>query len=79
MHIIFEYLANFMYEFRIIPQAVCSRHGLRIGANLAWFVKILIFLMYFIAYPISKLLDWMLGEHHGTLYRRTGKYSCLPL
>ncbi|RKP08575.1 hypothetical protein THASP1DRAFT_6021, partial [Thamnocephalis sphaerospora] len=54
----------------IIPQSVCARHGLRIGAFFAWPVRILIWSMYWIAYPISKLLDWMLGEEHEVVYRR---------
>lgn len=27
----------------IIPQSICTRYGLAIGANMAWFVRILIF------------------------------------
>ncbi|KAK9763091.1 hypothetical protein K7432_010548, partial [Basidiobolus ranarum] len=54
----------------IIPQSVCSRHGLRVGAFFAWPVRILIWIMWIIAYPIACLLDWVLGEHHGVIYRR---------
>ncbi|ORX81142.1 DUF21-domain-containing protein [Basidiobolus meristosporus CBS 931.73] len=54
----------------IIPQSVCSRHGLRVGAFFAWPVRILIWIMWIIAYPIACLLDWILGEHHGVIYRR---------
>ncbi|BFZ58638.1 hypothetical protein PYCC9005_005702 [Savitreella phatthalungensis] len=54
----------------IIPQAVCSTHGLRIGAAMAIPVRGLILLLYVISWPIAKLLDLMLGETHGMIYRR---------
>lgn len=43
----------------ITPQAVCSRYRLVIGANTILFTKILIVLLFVIAYPISKVLDWV--------------------
>ncbi|RIA85012.1 hypothetical protein C1645_858325 [Glomus cerebriforme] len=54
----------------IIPQSVCSRYGLAIGAFFAWPVRILIWCTFIISYPIAKLLDWVLGEDHGIIYRR---------
>ncbi len=39
----------------MIPQAVCSRHGLAIGANLVWLVKILMVLCFPISYPVGKV------------------------
>eukprot|EP01104_Vermistella_antarctica_P021650 TRINITY_DN994_c0_g1_i2.p1 TRINITY_DN994_c0_g1~~TRINITY_DN994_c0_g1_i2.p1 ORF type:complete len:660 (-),score=148.71 TRINITY_DN994_c0_g1_i2:31-1950(-) len=55
----------------IIPQALCTRYGLAIGANLAWFVWIIIALTFVVSWPISKLLDCILGAgEHGTFYRR---------
>ncbi|EPS67088.1 hypothetical protein M569_07687, partial [Genlisea aurea] len=54
----------------IIPQSVCSRYGLAIGAALAPFVRILVLIAFPIAYPISKLLDFLLGHGHRTLFRR---------
>lgn len=54
----------------IIPQSVCSRHGLAIGASLAPVVRILICICFPIAYPISKLLDCVLGKGHAALFRR---------
>ncbi|KAL4383813.1 hypothetical protein GQ457_15G022510 [Hibiscus cannabinus] len=38
----------------IIPQALCSRYGLAIGANFVWLVRILMIICYPIAYPIGK-------------------------
>ncbi|KAM7491571.1 hypothetical protein LguiA_034492 [Lonicera macranthoides] len=38
----------------IIPQAVCSRYGLSVGAKLSVVVRLLVILVFPIAYPISK-------------------------
>jgi len=54
----------------IIPQALCSRYGLAIGAKMAWLVWILIALFFVIAWPLSKFLDCLLGHDSGTYYRR---------
>ncbi|KAI5559684.1 hypothetical protein BDE02_17G129400 [Populus trichocarpa] len=54
----------------IIPQAVCSRYGLSIGAKLSIVVRFIVVVLFPLAYPISKLLDWILGEKHSALLRR---------
>ncbi|GBB99088.1 hypothetical protein RclHR1_03410001 [Rhizophagus clarus] len=54
----------------IIPQSVCSRYGLAVGAFFAWPVRILIWLTFIVSYPVAKLLDRILGEDHGIIYRR---------
>ncbi|GAV76313.1 CBS domain-containing protein/DUF21 domain-containing protein, partial [Cephalotus follicularis] len=54
----------------IIPQAVCSRHGLSIGAKLSAFVRLLLLVFFPITYALSKLLDWFLGKGHSVLLRR---------
>ncbi|KAI3751100.1 hypothetical protein L2E82_22146 [Cichorium intybus] len=54
----------------IIPQAVCSRYGLAIGAKLSIIVRILVIVVFPIAYPVSKLLDLILGKGHSMLLRR---------
>ncbi|CAH8388366.1 unnamed protein product [Eruca vesicaria subsp. sativa] len=53
----------------IIPQAICSRYGLAVGANFLWLVRILMILCYPIAYPIGKVLDAVIG-HNDALFRR---------
>lgn len=40
---------------QIIPQSVCSRYGLAIGATVAPFVHVLVFVCYPVAFPISKV------------------------
>lgn len=52
----------------IAPQAVCSRHGLAIGAHTIWIVKGFIFLLFPFAWPISKLLDKILGRDLGNFH-----------
>lgn len=54
----------------IIPQSVCSRYGLAIGATVAPFVRVLVWICYPVAFPISKLLDFLLGHGHVALFRR---------
>ncbi|KAG2704006.1 hypothetical protein I3843_06G154300 [Carya illinoinensis] len=54
----------------VIPQSVCSRYGLTIGAALAPFVRVLVWICFPVAFPISKLLDFLLGHGHVALFRR---------
>ena len=49
----------------IIPQAACKSYGLAIGAWCAPLVRVLMFLVIPIGWPISKVLDYCLGEDHG--------------
>ena len=49
---------------------MCSRHGLAVGAHAAWFVQALMYLCAVIAYPISLLLDWILGHEHAVRPRQ---------
>ncbi|CAN1284693.1 DUF21 domain-containing protein At2g14520 [Linum perenne] len=54
----------------ILPQAFCSRYGLAIGSTVAPFVRVLVWICFPVAYPISKLLDYVLGHGHVALFRR---------
>ncbi|CAN1751510.1 DUF21 domain-containing protein At4g14230 [Linum perenne] len=53
----------------VIPQAICSRYGLAVGANLAWLVRLLMIICYPISFPLGKILDYVLG-HNEPLFRR---------
>ena len=54
----------------IIPQATFSRHALKIGARTAWLVKIFMFILFPICWPISWVLDKALGEEMPTIYSK---------
>jgi metal transporter CNNM len=54
----------------VIPQAICTRYGLAVGANFVWLVRILMIICYPISYPIGKLLDCALGHNESALFRR---------
>lgn len=54
----------------IVPQSVCARYGLTIGAKCAPLVHVAMIVLAPIAYPTAKVLDWCLGEEHGTTYRK---------
>eukprot|EP00850_Spirogloea_muscicola_P021202 SM000240S08619 [mRNA] locus=s240:108359:112142:- [translate_table: standard] len=55
---------------QIVPQAVCSKYGLVIGATLAPLVRVLMVIAWPVAFPISKLLDYLLGHNKEALFRR---------
>lgn len=63
----------------IIPQSICVRYGLELGAFFAPYVLALMWIMYPIAYPIAMLLDWILGQDHGTLYKKSGLKTLVNL
>ncbi|PGH01681.1 hypothetical protein GX51_05127 [Blastomyces parvus] len=63
----------------VVPQSICVRYGLPIGA---WMSTSVLFLMYItspISWPIAKLLDRILGEDHGTIYKKAGLKTLVTL
>jgi len=54
----------------IIPQAICSRHGLAVGAKTLGITKFFMLVTSPLSFPISKLLDLVLGVELGTVYNR---------
>ncbi|KAJ1871966.1 hypothetical protein LPJ55_003485 [Coemansia sp. RSA 990] len=54
----------------IIPQSLCARYGLAIGAFFVYPVRALQYLLAPLGYPIAKLLDYVLGSEHGVIYKK---------
>jgi len=63
----------------VVPQSICVRYGLPIGAWMAPCVLILMYVMSPVAWPVAKLLDRLLGEDHGTIYKKAGLKTLVTL
>ncbi len=63
----------------IIPQSICVRYGLPIGAWMSPLVLILMYILSPVAWPTAKLLDRILGEDHGTTYKKAGLKTLVTL
>ncbi|KAG4032880.1 hypothetical protein MFRU_006g03400 [Monilinia fructicola] len=63
----------------VIPQSICVRYGLSIGAFMAPPVLGLMWLLAPVAWPTAKLLDKLLGEDHGTVYKKSGLKTLVTL
>jgi metal transporter CNNM len=61
----------------IIPQAISVRHGLYVGSHCAPLVLILMFVFAPIAYPIAKILDYVLGAGRHQTYKKAELKSFL--
>lgn len=46
----------------ILPQAIVSKHALKVGSKFVFLVKMFQFVLYPIVYPLSKGLDLLLGK-----------------
>ena len=54
----------------IIPQAACSKHGLAVGAYTRYITYLFMVLTCPLSYPISKILDLILGQEISATYNR---------
>ncbi|CAG5123796.1 unnamed protein product [Candidula unifasciata] len=54
----------------IIPQAICSRHGLAIGARTYWVTVFFMIVTFPASFPISLVLDCVLGEEMGQVFNK---------
>lgn len=56
-----------------------SKYGLEIGAFFAVPVRILIFCLSIVSYPVAKLLDYLLGHKEGMIYPHAGLRELVAL
>eukprot|EP00927_Polykrikos_kofoidii_P020658 TRINITY_DN19841_c0_g1_i1.p1 TRINITY_DN19841_c0_g1~~TRINITY_DN19841_c0_g1_i1.p1 ORF type:complete len:400 (+),score=56.80 TRINITY_DN19841_c0_g1_i1:71-1270(+) len=63
----------------IIPQSVCSRHALYVGARSVPIVYLFLLICLPIAYPISLVLDKMLGREMGATFTKTELLALIRL
>ncbi|KAI0762500.1 hypothetical protein C8Q74DRAFT_1337026 [Fomes fomentarius] len=63
--------------FGVIPQAVSVRYGLSIGASCAPAVKAMMYIFAPVAWPIAKLLDYVLGHDETHTYKKAELKSFL--
>src|ERR1700753_9080 len=63
----------------ILPQSVCVRFGLPIGASMTPFVVLVMWILAPVAWPTAKLLDFLLGKDRGTIYKKAGLKTLVTL
>jgi metal transporter CNNM len=63
----------------IVPQSICVRFGLPIGSFMAPLVLGLMWIFGPVAWPTAKLLDYLLGQDHGTTYKKAGLKTLVTL
>jgi len=63
----------------ILPQAWCSRYALQIGSKAVPIVRVIIFLLYVIAFPLAYALDRLLGRELATVYSKSEMIKLLQI
>ncbi|KAN0115426.1 DUF21 domain containing protein [Hyaloscypha variabilis] len=61
----------------IIPQSICAKYGLAVGAWSSRYVLWLMYCFFPVAFPIAKVLDFLLGHNHGMVFDRLGLKTLL--
>lgn len=68
-----------LYLGEIIPQAVCHRFGLIIGAYTVPFIRVLMYVSAPLSFPSAKALDYVLGGEPATRYNRSQLKSLVSM
>ncbi|XP_002154156.2 metal transporter CNNM4 [Hydra vulgaris] len=63
----------------IIPQSICSRFGLAVGAYTILLTKLFMVITFPLSFPISKILDRILGKELGNVYNKQQLLEMLKL
>ena len=63
----------------IIPQSICSRFGLAVGAYTIYLTKLFMIITFPVSFPISKILDCILGKELGNVYNKQQLLEMLKL
>ena len=63
----------------IVPQSVCSRYALQIGAASVPLVWLFVGITFIVAYPIAKVLDWALGGEMSAVYTKNELKSLIRI
>lgn len=53
----------------IVPQGICTRYGLAVGYYASWLLRVLMVITFPVAYPLGKILDYILGHSAPALPR----------
>ena len=63
----------------ILPQALCSRYALRVGASSMPLVRFFLIILAPVAVPLAKVLDYFLEEDVGTVHTKNEMMHYLKL
>ena len=61
------------------PQSICSRHALRVGSAALPIVWLFVIVCFPVAFPISLILDWLLGREVSGVFSRQGLLALIRL
>lgn len=63
----------------IVPQAACQRYSLEVGSTMVPVVRVIMYLLFIVSYPLSKALDYALGEELATTYSSSEMIKLLQI